>query len=279
MMRLIDTHAHLDFEEFADDREEVIQRAFGVGVEKIINIGADEAHIKSTLELSSGHQNIYAVIGIHPHETVTLYTMGRQQGRSFEDQLQQVIKRLEGFLSYQQLVGIGEIGLDFYRLIGATELGESSLKAMQKSLFKAQIELALKSKLPIVIHSREAYEDILAIIKSYRPDGIVRGVVHSFEGDWPIAEQFLELGFKLSFNGQTTYGRSAGAVEALQKIPLTEMLLETDCPYLTPEPLRGQRNQPAFVEYVARKIAAVRKVPVEEVADQTTRNAISFFKL
>ena len=276
-LRLIDTHAHLDFDEFDDDREEVISRAFKVGVEKIINIGSDESHFKSSLELAAGHDNIYATIGVHPHEALAVYSS--KKGGSFEDNLQQVVRRIDDFVMYKELVGIGEIGLDFFRIAVGEESGSHSIKELQTGLFKVQIEVALKADLPIVIHSREAYEEILNILNEYKSKGNLRGVVHSFEGDFTTASRFLELGFKISYNGIITYERSRDALVAIKKIPLTELMLETDSPYLTPEPLRGQRNEPACVEYVARKIGALRGIPVEEVAEQTTSNAIKLFKL
>ena len=276
-LRLIDTHAHLDFDEFEDDREEVISRAFKVGVEKIFNIGSDESHFKSTLELAAGHDNICAVIGIHPHEALALYSL--KEGSNFENNLKRIINRIQDFIMYKELIGIGEIGLDFFHIAEERESSEPSLKDLQKMLFRAQIEVALKANLPIVIHSREAYDEILTILNEYKSKGNLRGVVHSYEGDLTTASRFLDLGFKISFNGITTYERSRDALLAIRKIPLTEIMIETDCPYLTPEPLRGQRNEPAYVEYVARKISALRDKSVEEIAEQTTENVIKFFKL
>jgi len=276
-LRLIDTHAHLDFGEYSDDRAEVIDRAIKVGVEKIINIGCDEEHFKSSLELASGHDNIYATIGVHPHEALSLYAA--KKANAFEDNLKRVIARMRDFTDYKKLVAIGEIGMDFFRITKGGEASGFSIKDLQVQLFKAQIDLALATNLPLVIHSREAYEEILTILREYKNKRELRGVVHSFEGDLTTAFRFLDLGFKVSFNGIITYERSHDALEAIKRVPLTEIMIETDSPYLTPEPLRGQRNEPAFVEYVARKIGALRDIPAEEVAEQTTENAIKFFKL
>jgi len=275
-IRLIDTHAHLDFEEFSEDRAEVISRSFKVGVEKIINIGCDRNHFKSTLELATGHEKIYAVIGVHPHEAVSLYTA--DTNKPYEENLETMIKGMEGYLGYKKLVAIGEIGLDFFRI--APEKGSGiSLRNLQEQLFKAQIGMAIKAKFPIIIHSRESYDKIINIINEYKSKSELVGVIHSFEGSYEEAKRFIDLGFMISFNGIITYERSHDSLEAIKKIPLTSMMLETDCPYLTPEPLRGQRNEPAYVEYVATKVSALRDVSIEEVAQQTTVNAIDFFKL
>ncbi|MBU0597905.1 TatD family hydrolase [Patescibacteria group bacterium] len=275
-LNLIDTHAHLDFEEFSDDRGEVIARSFKVGLAGIINIGCDEDHFKSTLEIASAYDKVYAVIGMHPHEAVTLV----QHKDNPEAEIKRVIKRIKSFLSYKQLVGIGEIGLDLYRIArGERIASQMSILDYQKILLKAQLELAIEADLPIVIHCRDAYPELLAILKDYSNKVNLRGVVHSFEGYYDVAEQFIDIGFKLSFNGMITYERSRDSIMAIKEIPLEHMMIESDCPYLSPVPLRGQRNEPACVEYVAKRIAEIKGVPVDSVAAQTTQNAISFFKL
>ncbi len=273
-LRLIDTHAHLDFQEYTDDRSEVINRAHNVGVEKIINIGCDEEHFKSTLEMATGHENLYGVIGVHPHEAVSL-----ESGKDVDAELVRIQQRLRDYSNYQKLVGIGEVGLDFYRLARPHNPEPHSIHQLQEELFRSQLETAISLDLPVVIHSREAYHDVLRVIAPYVKRSGLRGVVHSFEGDYDTAKAFLDLGFKLSVNGLMTYERSRDTFYAVKKIPLRELMLETDSPYLTPVPLRGQRNEPAYVEYVAARIAELKKIPVEEIAEATTNTAINFFKL
>ncbi|MFA6098218.1 MAG: TatD family hydrolase [Patescibacteria group bacterium] len=274
-LNLIDTHAHLDFEEFSEDREEVIKRAFAVGVNKIINIGCDEIHFKSTLEIASGQDNIYAVIGLHPHEAMTFSRDQKEQN----EELKRVIKRLDDFTGYKKLVGIGEIGLDFFHIAREKEREQSSIYNLQKNLFVAQLEFALKANLPIVIHCREAYDEVLEILKKYSANKNLRGVIHSFEGSFDVASEFIKLGFLVSFNGMLTYEKSDEQLSAASRLPIDKILLETDCPYLTPVPLRGQRNEPSYIEYTAKKLAELRNTTIEEVAEQTTANAVNFFKL
>lgn len=274
-LRLIDTHAHLDFVEYSTDRNEVIARALNTGVEKIINIGADYTHFKSTLELAFAYDNVYAVVGLHPQEAVSLLA----KSKNVDEDVEQIKKRIESFSGYEKMVGIGEIGLDFFRIARESSSIQPSITELQHKLFEAQIETALKVDLPIVIHSREAYKEILEVLSRYKGKGNLRGVVHSFEGDIDTATKFINLGFRVSFNGITTYERTYDALTAIKKVPLTQVLLETDCPYLTPEPLRGQRNEPANIEFIAQKIAALKDMSVEAVAGQTTENAIKLFNL
>ncbi|MFA5134389.1 MAG: TatD family hydrolase [Patescibacteria group bacterium] len=274
-LRLIDTHAHLDFVEYASDRNEVIGRAFNTGIEKIINIGADYAHFKSTLELSFAYDNIYAVVGLHPQEAVSLLA----QSSDIDREVKQIQQRIESFSDYKTMVGIGEIGLDFFHIARESSAMQPSITNLQHRLFEAQVETALKVDLPIVIHARDAYGEILEVLSRYAGRGNLRGVVHSFEGDFETAMKFIQLGIKISFNGIITYERTHDELAAIKEIPLTEIMLETDCPYLTPEPLRGQRNEPSNVEYIARKVAALRGISAEAVAGQTTENAIKLFNL
>ncbi len=275
-LRLVDTHTHLDFTEYADDREAVIERAQKVGVEKMINIGCDEKHFKSSLELACGREAIYATIGMHPQEAMGIETAPEDTKTVIDT----VVKKMEGYLNYKKLVGIGEIGLDFYRIIGAKMPGHSSIIDVQYVLFKRQIELAIKADLPLVIHSRDSYNEVYNVLKEYKTaNNNLRGVLHSFEGDFSVAANFIELGFKLSFNGTITYDMESEVARAVHKIPLEAMMVETECPYMTPVPLRGQRNEPANVEYVVAKIAELKKMEVGRIGHETTENAIKFFKL
>ncbi len=257
---MIDTHAHLDFKEFDSDREEAIRRFFDAGGEKLINVGCDPASSERSVELAGKHKNIFASIGIHPHDAAMLD--------------EAAINKLEELAAKSKVVAIGEIGLDFFRNLSPRE--------KQTEAFKAQLELAENHQKPVIIHCRDAYIDLLKALKDYKT-GNWRGAVHCFLGSWEIAEQLLNLGFYLGFTGAITYAKPSKIMpepeifKVIKNTPLDRILIETDCPYLAPVPMRGKRNEPVFVKYVAEKIAVLKGVSVEEIEKAISDNVRKLF--
>jgi TatD DNase family protein len=270
---MIDTHAHLDFKEFDYDREEAIKRFFDAGGEKIINVGCDLASSARSVELAEKHENIFASVGVHPHDAQTLD--------------ETIVKKLEELAAHKKIVAIGEIGLDYFR-----PESSGSPKEKQIEAFKVQLEFSLKHKKPVIIHCRDAYIDLLEILKNYKTSGWT-GVTHCFLGSWPIAEELLKLGFYIGFTGAITYAKKAKIVNApavpkfklkepeifkvIKNAPLGRILIETDCPYLAPVPHRGERNEPSFVKHVAEKIAEIKKINFKEAEKATSENARKLF--
>ena len=256
---LIDTHVHLDFKEFDQDRDQVIKRAFGSGIEKMINVGCNLERSKNSIELALKYDNIYATVGVHPHDVV------KYDLKNLKSELIKLAKE-------NKVVALGECGLDYYRLENETE------KEKQKEFFKIQLDLAKELDLPLIIHCRNAFEDLLEILE--RTDDLPRGVTHCFSGTLHYAQEFLNLGFLVSFTGSITYVRPQGELlKVVKEIPLDKIMVETDCPYLAPVPHRGKRNESAYVKFVAEKIAEIKGIDFKEVAEQTTKNAIKLFKL
>lgn len=251
---MIDTHAHLDDRKFDSDREKVIQNSFANGIEKIVNIGTDLKTSRLSVALAQKYPQIFASIAVHPHAS-KYFALS-------------TVSELEKLSADPKVLAIGEIGLDFYR--------NWSPKEDQIKAFKSQIELAFKLKKPIVYHIRDAFEETWAIIletKAYQ----LGGILHSFSGNVEQAKKATELGLYLSFNGTLTYKNSL-AQEVVKNIPLDLILLETDCPYLPPQPYRGQRNQPDYVKYVLEKMSELLNKPFEELEKITTENAQRIFK-
>ncbi|MFA6553556.1 MAG: TatD family hydrolase, partial [Patescibacteria group bacterium] len=254
-LNLIDTHAHLDFSEFSEDQSEVIRRAAAAGVTKIVNAGCDAGHFKSSLELAAAHDGVFAAIGYHPHEAVGMMASDQH---SIEQNVAIAVGAMSRFVPSKKLVAIGEIGLDYYRLAPSPSNAQLTVRDLQEKLLVAQLVLASENTLPVIIHCREAYPDLLRAIKEFQLKKKIRGVIHCFEGTYEEAVEFVSLGFKISFTGNLTYERQAGTIKAAKEIPLADIMIETDCPNLAPAPLRGQRNEPAYVEYVCRRLADIR---------------------
>ncbi|MCI0513726.1 TatD family hydrolase [candidate division KSB1 bacterium] len=250
---IIDSHAHLDFKNFHADRAAVIQRAQEVGVTHIINVGTNLATSRFSVDLAGTNSVVFAAIGIHPHDAL--------------EATRENMDALRTMYQMPKVVAIGEIGLDYYKMYQAIDV--------QRRAFKAQVELALDLGAPLIIHSRSADTETLEILQDYQFRGW-RGVFHCFPGDERMAEQVLEMGFCISFTGVITF-KKAHAAAVVQKIPLERLLLETDCPFMTPEPHRGQRNEPAYVHFIGQKMAELKQVPFSKVAQQTTANATQLF--
>lgn len=251
---LIDTHCHLDFPEYDNDRPQVIKRALQEGVGCIINIGSSLQGSEAGIELAQSHDFIYASAGIHPHAADKSDKAAREK-----------IKELCG---KAKVVAVGEIGLDYYRGI--------SLPENQKNLFSALLEIANEKFLPVVIHCRQAQSDLLEILENHR---VCRGVVHCFSGDGDFLKKCLDLGLYISFTCNLTYKKAESLRRLARLAPLERLLLETDAPFLPPEDFRGKRNEPAFVKYLAEELARIKAVDVEEVARVTTNNARKLFKI
>lgn len=251
---LIDSHVHLDTPAFAADRAEVIARARAQGVELFLEIaGSDVAQgsLDVGIALAEQHDFIYAAVGLHPHEA-SLY----------DDALAQKLLRLA---EHEKVIGWGEIGLDYYY--------DHSPREVQQTVFRRQLELALQVQLPVIIHTRDAEDDTIEILReSYFAKGGERGIIHCFTGTQKLADAVLAMGFTISFSGVITFKNAAELRAVAQSVPLDKILVETDCPYLAPVPYRGKRNEPAFVTETAKQLAALHNLSFEEIAQTTTNN-------
>ncbi|WP_448821069.1 TatD family hydrolase [Cetobacterium sp.] len=251
-MRLVDTHCHLDNEKFDEDRLDVIDRIKG-NLEFCVNIGYDLTSSKKSLELAKKYDFIYAVIGVHPIDIA-----------EYDEEIE---KELELLAKDSKVVAIGEIGLDYHWM--------TEPKEIQQERFRRQLELAKRLNKPVVIHTRDAMEDTVNILKEY-PN--VTGVIHCYPGSLETAKQLVDR-FYLGIGGTLTFKNSKKIVEVVKTIPLDRIVIETDCPYLTPEPFRGKRNEPIYVEYIAKKIAEIKEITVEDVAKITTENAKKLYRI
>jgi TatD DNase family protein len=252
-----DSHAHIDGHEFDADREEVIERAKAAGVSVILNVGTGDPHsdaFERAVELGQRHTNIYTAIGTHPHDA-----------RLYDDQAEEKIRKL---IQNERVIAWGEIGLDFHY--------DNSPRDVQVDVFKRQLRAARECDLPVVIHTREAESETIEILKSVYE---ARGIFHCFSGSMDLAEKALELGFMISFSGIVTFKKAEALRSVAQQVPLDRLLIETDCPYLSPIPYRGKRNEPAFVVEVARCLAGVHHTSIEKMAQQTSENFRRFFRL
>lgn len=252
---LVDTHAHLQWASFDKDREYVIRRAREVGVEYIVNIGFDVDGSKKAIELAKKHEGLYATVGVHPHNA-------RQMNPT-------VLGKLRKLCEDEKVVAIGEIGLDYYRNLSPREA--------QKRAFEAQLLLAEELALPVVIHDREAHGDILETLSKF--EGKINGVMHCFSGSREMAEQCLRSDFYISIAGPVTFPGSRKLQEIAKWTDLNQILLETDSPWLAPQDIRGKRNEPASLPSIAKKVAALRMISVDELARATTRNARTIFQM
>jgi TatD DNase family protein len=247
---LIDTHAHLDSPKFDNDREEVISRALAAGIDTIVNVGFNRETIPTTMALAERYPFIYAVVGWHPTDAIHM-------------DLETDLAWIEQLCSHSKVVAIGEIGLDYY--------WDTSPKEIQHTVFREQIRLARRMNKPIVIHNREAHEDILRLLKEEKASE-VGGIMHCFSGSWETAKQCLDLNFHISFGGPVTFKNARVPKEVLERVPLDRLLLETDAPYLAPHPHRGQRNESAYVRLVAEIAAEIKGLSLEEIAIITSEN-------
>ena len=253
---IIDTHAHIDGADYDEDREEVIERARESGVQYMVNIGCDVESSYRSMELAEQYDFIYATAGIHPHDVKSI--------------TEDTYVHLRQLLLHPKVIALGEIGLDFFK--------NYSPHDVQRTHFRNQIQLAHDMGKPIIVHSRDANEDIIAILSEFYPkDSTARpGIFHCFSGDQELADKALEMGFYISFSGSVTFKKAGALREVAKTIPADRLLTETDCPYLTPTPHRGKRNEPAYVNFTAEKLAEIRGLKIDDV--QRTM-ALNFFEL
>ena len=249
---LIDTHAHIDM---LEDMEGAIKNAFDNNVKKIILPCAYPKDIEKIYEIAQRHDNVFGLLGVHPSEA-----------QDWEDSL---INKIKEYAKNPKIVGIGEIGLDYY--------WDKSFNDIQKDVFIKQIKLANELNLPICIHDREAHKDTFDILKEHNKNSTV--VMHCFSGSVEFARECIKEGWYLALGGVVTFKNAVKMKEVAKDIPLDRLLLETDCPYLTPVPFRGKENQPAYVNYVAEEIAKIRELPVEEIAQITSQNAEKVYNI
>ena len=284
---LIETHAHLDYPDFAPDFDDVLRRATDAGVTRLITIGTSLESSRRAVELAEKYPNIFAVIGVHP-------TYVEESG---ED----VITPLRELARSPRVVAIGETGLDYHSLPSVelakerkatqvflkvlqtstedqveAEIHDGACKSKQASLFEQQLDLAVELGLNVVIHQRDAWTDTLEIMRPYT--GKVRGVFHCFGGSLEQAQEVLDLDHLVSFTGIVTFKNGVSVREVAAKVPLWKFMVETDCPYLAPVPFRGQRCEPAYTKLVAESIASARGISLDEIAEATTETAEKFFK-
>ena len=283
---LIETHAHLDYPDFASDLDDVLRRATEAGVARIITIGTSVESSRRAIDLAEKHSNIYAVIGVHPTYV--------------EEAEEDVITPLRELAKSRRVVGIGETGLDYHHLPSVEAAKEKNVqifaralqgeieeeieasiqdgayKSRQASLFQQQLDLAVELGLNVVIHQRDAWDDTLEIMRPYK--GKLRGVFHCFGGSLEQANEAIYLDHLVSFTGIVTFKNGAAVRDVAAQIPLWKFMVETDCPYLAPVPFRGKRCEPAHTRIVAETIAAARGIPLGEVAEATTETAERFFR-
>lgn len=252
----IDSHAHLDDRKYDDDRDEMLQRARDNKISNIINVGYDLPSSRRSLELAAKYDFIYAAVGIHPHDAA-------EAGENY-------LAEIRSMASRPKVVAIGEMGLDYYRNL--------SPKETQQRVFREQIRLAAELEKPIIIHDREAHGDVMTIL---RDEGVgpAKGVLHCFSGSMEMARECLKMGFYLSIAGPVTFSNANKLRDVAANVPLDRLLIETDAPYLTPEPHRGKRNESAYVAHVGQRIAEIRGIPVAELAAAATANAKKLFRI
>lgn len=253
---LFDTHTHINVSQFKDEEEAVIKRAKENDVTRLAVVGFDTETIQKTFELSRQYEEVYAIIGWHPTEAGT-----------YSDAIEE---KLITQLQEDKVVAMGEMGLDYY--------WDTAPKTVQQDVFRRQIRVAKELNLPISIHNREATEDTYKVLKEEHA-GDTGGIMHSFNLDTYWMEKFLDIGMHISLSGVLTFKNAPEVREVAKQVPFDKVLIETDAPYLAPMPNRGKRNEPAYVRYVAEEIAKQRELPYEEVARQTTQNALQLFKL
>lgn len=251
----VDTHAHLDFDLYNQDREKVIQRAIENQVQAIITIGTDLESSKQAVILAEKYASIFAAVGIHPNDCALI-----------RDEDYQLIRELT---RHEKVIALGEIGLDYHHM--------HADKETQKNVFRKQIRIARDLGLPIIVHNRDSHEDLQKILLSESAQEI-GGVLHSFSGEVSFLEKIIKLNFHISFTGNITFKKSSADI-LIKEVPVENLLLETDSPFLTPVPLRGKRNEPAFVVYIAQKIAEVKNMELDLLAKITTENAKKLFRL
>src|SRR5690625_2060898 len=255
-LMLFDTHVHLNARQFFEDREETIQRAFDTGVKYMTVVGFDNETIPLAIEIAEQYENIYAAVGWHPVDAI--------------DMTEKELAWIEELSHHPKVVAIGEMGLDYH--------WDKSPKDVQAEIFRKQIRLAKKRKMPIIIHNREATEDIIAILEEENAKEIGENM-HCYSDSVKYVERCLDMNFYISLGGPVTFKNAPLPKEVAKEVPFDRLLIETDAPYLAPHPKRGKRNEPAYVKLVAEKIAKLKNLDITEIAKVTTQNAFNIFRI
>lgn len=250
----IDSHTHIQISQFDPDQDAVLKRASETGVSTILVIGFDLETSLGAVELAEKHENLFATVGMHPHDA--------------KDLTPDVLKTFRELLHHPKVIALGEIGLDYYRNL--------SPHAVQKDAFEKQLDLAEEMEMPIIVHNRDAYMDILPILEGRR--GQIQGVLHCFTGDVELMHRSIEIGFYIGIGGIVTYPNAKDVQAVAREVPLERLLIETDCPWLAPQSWRGKRNEPAYVRAVAEKIAELSETSVGTIGEITTKNFNLLFK-
>ena len=253
---LFDTHCHIDEERFDEDRDQVLQRMRESGVGGCVCVGSDMETSRRSMTFAEATSGVYAAVGIHPHEAKFFKP---------ED-----LAILADWFSRPKVVALGEIGLDYYY--------DHSPRDIQREVCAAQLTLGYEKNMPAIFHVRDAHGDMLDIMRA-QGGRLPNGILHCYSGSWESAKEYLKLGFYLSIAGPVTFKKAPSQWEVAQNVPLDRLLIETDSPYLAPEPMRGRRNEPAYVRHVAEKIAALRNISLEELSAATTRNARDIYRI
>lgn len=281
---LIDTHAHLNFSAFKNDCDEVIRRTLAANM-RVINIGSQSTTSERAVKLAEKYDGLYAAVGLHPTHLFEMEV--DEEEIEFTSRCEKWdAKFYEDLTKNKKVVAIGEIGLDYHFAPKNVDL--ETVKKCQQEVFRQALDSADKLNLPAIIHSRDTHDDLIPILKEFTDAGKLqrRGVLHCFTGNWADAKKYLDLGFLISFTGIITFSPRPKQIEiqkklleVVEKTPLDLCMVETDAPYLSPEPFRGKRNEPLYVKYVARKIAEIKNLDFDEVAGATTQTAKKFFKI
>lgn len=250
---IFDTHSHYDDSKFNPDREDVLGRLQGQGVSFVVSCGCDIDSTQFNFDLAQKYDFFYFASGLHPEDL---------EGASLDD-----LALIEKFAKNKKCVAIGEIGLDYHWM--------SSTKEVQRDFFEAQLELAKRMSLPVIVHDREAHGDTLDILKNAKPNG----VLHCFSGSKEMAREIIKLGMYIGLNGVVTFQNARKSLEVVKEIPLDRLVLETDCPYLAPVPMRGKRNDSSYIPYIAEKIAQVLEMDTQKLLDITSENAKKLYNL
>ena len=253
---LFDSHCHVDDRRFDDDLDEVLARMTEHGVTRYAVVGSDMASSKHAIDFAQLHEGAYAVVGIHPHEAKTY-----QEGD---------LDILTDWLKLPKVQAIGEIGLDYYY--------DLSPRDVQLDVCEKQMQLAYRLDAPVAYHVRDAHQDMIDLMKKQKGK-LSGGIIHCFSGSWEIAKEYLKMGYYISFAGPVTFKKAPKLQEAAINVPLDRLLIETDSPYLSPEPMRGRRNEPTHVRFVCEKIAALRGMDADELAAITTQNALDVYRI
>lgn len=254
MIELIDTHVHLMDKQFVKDLPQVLERARAAGISKMVNIGYDLSSGQEGVAMAEREEGLFAVVGIHPHDAVTCTS--------------RALKEMENMAKNPKVVALGEMGLDYYR--------DLSPRDVQKEAFREQLRLAKRLNKPVVIHDRDAHQDVMEILKEEKVIEI-GGVMHCYSGSWEMAREAMKMDLYISIAGPVTFNNARRLQDIGKLVPLNRLLIETDCPYLAPEPYRGKRNEPAYVVKVAEKIAELKGITLESLAAATTDNAGKLF--